>query len=288
MMKYVLIPVIIISLLTGCTQSEKNRNTEVITVSIEPLRFFASAIAGEDYSINVIVPPGASPATYEPPPAVIKDLSNSGLIIINGYLGFEMAWFDRVLNINNDAKVLKLADSQDLIAAGSHRHGDVIHYSGVDPHFWVSPLRARIIAKDIKDFLVADDPSKAEIFESNYSRLDSIIKDTDSYIREVLGEAGSKSFMIFHPSLTYLAKDYDLIQISVETEGKEPSPSGLKKFIDTGRAKNIKAILVQREFDRKNANLIGNEIGAETIVIDPLSNDWVKSVREIADNIAGK
>jgi len=93
--------------------------------------------------------------------------------------------------------------------------------------------------------------------------------------------------MIFHPSLTYLAHDYGLDQIPVEKEGKEPSPSELKKLIDTGREKNIKAIFVQREFDKKNAELIGDEIGAETIVIDPLSSEWDKSIRYIVDNIRG-
>ena len=206
-------------------------------------------------------------------------------MIINGYLGFEMAWIDRMIGLNEKVKVLKLADSQDLIASDSHRHNDITHYTGVDPHFWVSPLCARIIARDIKDFLVKNDPDREEIYNSNYMRLDSLILDTDSYIRSILSDSGKKSFMIFHPSLTYFARDYGLEQIAVETEGKEPSPSELKELIDKGREKNLKTIFVQREFDRKNASLIGEEIGAVTISIDPLSNEWIKSVREIAENI---
>jgi len=183
-------------------------------------------------------------------------------------------------------KRLKFADSQNLIASDSHRHNDITHYTGVDPHFWVSPLCARIIARDIKDFLVKNDPDREEIYNSNYMRLDSLILDTDSYIRSILSDSGKKSFMIFHPSLTYFARDYGLEQIAVETEGKEPSPSELKELIDKGREKNLKTIFVQREFDLKNARLIGKEIGAETVVIDPLSNEWVGSLKEIAENIA--
>lgn len=287
-MKSLIVPLAIITVLVSCVPADNDTDNELITVSIEPFRYFVSAIAGDDYTINVIVPPGASPATYEPPPAVIKGINNSELIIINGYLGFEMAWIDRVTGMNEDADILRLSDNQDLIAADSHRHGDLIHYTGVDPHFWVSPLRAAIIARDIKDILVDKNPDGAQLYNENYLKLDSVIRAADSYVKSALDEKDEISFMIYHPSLTYLANDYGLNQIPVEHEGKEPSPSELKKLIDTGRNKNIKTIFVQKEFDRRNAELIGNEIGAETVVIDPLSNEWDKSVKFIVDNIQGK
>ncbi len=279
-----------IILFTGCgPQADGPSGDEkaVISVSIEPFRFFAGAIAGDNYRVNVIVPPGASPATYEPPPAVIRDLKDSELMIINAYLGFELAWIDRMINIDSDVEVLELADSQNLIAADSHSHDGIIHHTGVDPHFWVSPLRARVIARDIRDFLSEKDPGRKEEYWKNHHQLDSVIMDTDAYLESLLGNTANKSFMIFHPSLSYLARDYGLEQIAVETEGKEPSPSDLKRLIDKGREKNIKAILVQREFDKRNADLIADEIAAETIVIDPLAYDWVSAVRAIAESIAG-
>ncbi len=285
-MKRILISALFVFIFAGCNRQGSDLDQKVITVSIEPIRFFTSVIAGDSYSINVIVPPGASPATYEPPPEVIRGIRNSDLIIINGYLGFEMAWIDRMLGLNEEAEVLRLADSQDLIATESHRHNDITHYTGVDPHFWLSPQRARIIARDIKDFLVQNDPDLKETYITNYLKIDSIIQDTDSYIRSLLNASGTKSFMIFHPSLTYFALDYGLEQIPVETEGKEPSPSELKDLIDRGREENLKMIFIQREFDTKNARLIGEEIGAETVVINPLSDNWVSSVKEIAENLA--
>jgi len=289
-MKIILSSLLSIILFSGCMQQTADENLtgqEIITVSIEPLRFFTSAIAGYHYRVNVIVPPGASPATYEPPPGVIRDVSNSNLMIINGYLGFELAWMDRIIKMNEGMEMLKLSGSQDLIAADSHRHGDDIHYTGVDPHFWVSPVRARIIARDIKDFLIKNDPGREKEYNSNYLELDSIIRDTDSYLRSLFDTLDRRSFMIFHPSLSYLASDYGLEQIAVETEGKEPSPSELKRIIDRGREHDIRTIFIQREFDKRNAALIGDEIGAETVVIDPLSSEWLKSVRNIAEEIAG-
>ncbi len=289
-MKKFITPLLLIILLAGCGRQSGDSSRDekaLITVSIEPFRFFVEAIAGDYCTVNVIVPPGASPASYEPPPAVVRGLKDSELMIINAYLGFELAWIDRMININPGVEVLKLAVTQDLIAADSHRHGDIVHHTGVDPHFWVSPVRARIIARDIRDFLSEKDPGREEEYRENHLQLDSLIMDTDAYLRTLLDNAANKSFMIFHPSLSYLARDYGLEQIAVETEGKEPSPSELKRLIDKGREKNIKTILVQKEFDRRNAELIADEIAAETIVIDPLAYNWVSSVRAIAESIAG-
>jgi len=275
-------------LLSGCTNSGLTSDKEVITVSIEPFSFFVKEIAGSAYEVNIIVPSGASPATYEPPPSVVRSMSKSDMLVINGYLGFEMAWIDRLIKANPDVKTLKLSDNQDLIAADSHRHGDIIHYTGVDPHFWISPVAAAIIARDIRDFLISNYPERKEVFSDNYIQLDSIIRHTDKYVSSIIEKSGAEAFMIFHPSLTYLARDYGLEQIPVEMEGKEPSPSELKRLIDKGRERQVDAIFVQREFDRTNADLIAREIGVEAIVIDPLSSDWVNSVSEIAEYISGE
>jgi zinc transport system substrate-binding protein len=87
--------------------------------------------------------------------------------------------------------------------------------------------------------------------------------------------------MIFHPNLGYLARDYGLEEISVEFEGKEPSPSRMKDLIDRARKDNLKTIFVQREYDTKNAKAIAEEIGAGITIIDPLSEDWLKSTTDI-------
>ena len=278
-------PFILVFLISACKEPVGTSDNPVITVSIEPLKFFTSVIAGDKYDINVIVPAGASPATYEPPPSVIKGISNSDLLIINGYLGFEQAWIQRILNIDADIELLKLSDSQELISADSHRHGDIIHYTGVDPHFWLSPKRASLIAKDIRDFIIEQDTENKDYYLRNYNILDSIIQEADRYISSSVKGKENLSFLIFHPSLTYFAEDYGFEQIPVEVEGKEPSPSELRELIDRGRMDSIKVIFVQREFDTKNANLIGKEIGAKTIIIDPLSSDWFQSVMFITDNI---
>ena len=289
-MKIIVSPVLILSLLlvfsgTACVNQDEN-NDKILTVSIQPVGYFVQKIAGDEFKINVIVPPGASPATYEPPPSVIRNLSESRAVIYNGYLGFEQAWMNKLQEVNPGIATLYLAENQELIAAESHRHGDHVHLSGVDPHFWVSPLSARIIALDIYNFLNRLYPEKKELFTSGYNSLLSEIEAVDKYAVEILGPLVSRKFIIFHPALAYLARDYKLEQVAIELDGKEPSASWISKVIGLARQDEIQVILVQQEFNKSSAEIIADESGARVVEIFPLSADWPGATREIIDAIA--
>lgn len=258
----------------------------IITTSIAPFEYFISEIAGSDFEVNVIVPPGASPATFEPTPSVLRGVAGSSAIILNGYLGYEMAWGDRITGINRDIALLRLADSQDLVYGEAHRHGDHFHYSGVDPHFWTSPVAALKMADDILSFLRSIYPDRAGEFESNHGRLVITINEVAARLESLLGDYRGESFMIFHPALTYLARDYGLNQVSVEVDGKEPSPAQMKSFIDQGVEKGIAVIFVQKEFDRRNAEAIADEINAAVVEIDPLNREWPETVISIGEALS--
>ena len=140
--------------------------------------------------------------------------------------------------------------------------------------------------KDGSDALSLEEIAKCYIkekYEKNYWSLILKIQETDNKARELFMGIKGSSFMIYHPNLAYLARDYNLKEISVEYEGKEPSPSRMKELIDLGRKDRIKTIFVQREFDSKNAKVIAREIGAEIQIIDPLSGDWYKATNDIIE-----
>ncbi len=284
MKKYTL--VIFVMLLLFSCKPGKDAGGNIITVSIQPISYFAKAIAGDHFSVNVIVPPGASHATYEPTPSSVRDLRRSKGIIFNGYLTYELAWREKLLQVNRDISVLDLSEGMELIEGAEHDHGDGEHETGVDPHFWMSPSRAFIIAARVKNFIVTLDPPNKDTYEKNYRMLVSEIEKQKALCDSLLKPLAGSSFMIFHPALTYLASDYDLRQIPVEAEGKEPSPADLRSFIDTGRREGIKVIFIQREFDKRNALTIAGEIGARLVEIDPMSSDWPGSVSYIARSLA--
>jgi len=272
---YIFLLVIVFS----CGRKNAENDTRIITVSIAPYKYFIEKIAGNDFRVNVMVPSGANPHIYEPFPGQISDLRKSVAYISNGYLGFEMTWLDRFYEVNSSMQKLSLGDSIVPLESDHHHEGE--HVETADPHYWVSPGCAKIMAGNLKDFLIRLNPSGREYYEANYIVLDSIIGSVDSLAGELFSSSGNKAFMIYHPNLGYLARDYGLEEITVEYEGKEPPPSRMKYLIDRARKENLKYIFVQKEYDVKNAKAIADEIGAEIVIIDPLSENWESSTREI-------
>ena len=133
----------------GAVQIQEER---IITVSIAPFKYFVEAIGGDDFRINVMVPAGANPHIYEPFPKQIFMLRKSVAYISNGYLGFELTWLDRFYDTNRTMKKLSL--SKNIEPLGSVHHHDGDHVEGADPHYWVSPKCAMIMAASVKDFIV--------------------------------------------------------------------------------------------------------------------------------------
>jgi len=269
---------IVLVLVVSCGRRNET-DTRIISVSIAPFRYFVDGIAGGNFSVNVMVPAGANPHIYEPYPEQLTRLRHSVAYISNGYLGFEMTWLDRFYEMNRGMKKLSLGDVIDPIAPEHHNEGD--HIESADPHYWVSPVCAMKMAASVKDFLIELDPKNSREYNENFNILAGKIGEVDSLARELSSSSSGKSFMIYHPNLGYLARDYGLEEIAVENEGKEPSPSRLRELIDRAKKENLKVIMVQREYDTRNAKAIADEAGGSVIVIDPLSEDWYASTTEI-------
>jgi zinc transport system substrate-binding protein len=270
---------LIIFLTISCGRNVTDYGNRIITVSIAPFKYFVEQIAGNDFTINVMVPPGANPHVYEPFPEQINRLRRSVGYISNGYLGFELTWMDRFYETNKTMKRLSLGDKiSPLVSA---HHGDGNDNEGTDPHYWVSPACGIIIATSVKEYLCELNPSQASIYETNFQNLILKIREMEREAQKLFSGDIDKSFMIFHPNLGYLARDFGLEEIPVEFEGKEPPPSRMKDLIDMAREKNLKTIFVQREYDTKNARAIADEIGADLTVIDPLSEDWLNTTSDI-------
>jgi zinc transport system substrate-binding protein len=273
---------LLVIILFSCSSGPGKNNKEIITVSISPFKYFVEAIAGDDFEVNVMVPSGSDPHIYEPEPGQVLALSRSVAYMSDGYLGFEITWLDRFYEANNKMEKISLADSIDIIRVEGHVDE---HTEGADPHYWVSPRSASVIASSVKSVLCRLKPENCSKYESNFEILSDTIASLDKKAMDLFSTFRGRSFMIFHPSLGYLARDYGLRQISVETEGKEPTPSSMKQVIDEARKERITVIFIQKGFDTKNAGAIAADIGAELVDVDPLGEDWYNSVSRIIDSV---
>jgi zinc transport system substrate-binding protein len=279
-----LIIVLLVPIIFSCHRNAPADGARIITVSIAPYGYFIKEIAGNDFDVNVMVPAGANPHIYEPFPEQITRLRKSVAYISNGYLGFERTWLDRFYEINKLMIRKSLADGIDPIASEHEHEGE--HAEGADPHYWVSPKCAAIMAMSVRDLLCKLNPSQTNRYTANYDILREKIEGLDKKAEMLFSGSQGTSFMIYHPNLAYLARDYNLVEVPVEFEGKEPPPSRLKYLIDLARTEKINTIFVQREYDSKNAKAIAREIGAEVIVIDPLSENWLEATTEIIENLS--
>ncbi len=291
MQKY--LPLFLVLLLLACGNSSKKGagvGERVLTVTIEPQRFFLEQIVGENFAVNTLVPPGGSPETYEPPPSVMVDLGKSELYFQVGGLGFESAWSQQLEEINPDVAVVNCSQGIDLMEGYGHNHGDkkgdADLHEGLDPHVWTSPRAMKPFTRRMLEEVVAIDPANEVLYRANYERLVQLIERVDSTVQSLLKDLPSRSFIIYHPALGYFARDYDLHQLSIEFEGKHPSPSQVKELVDIARREKINTILVQKGFDRKNAEVIASEIGAELFVIDPLAYQWDEEMIRVATILA--
>ena len=278
-------------LFSACTQ--KHTDEKIVTVTIEPQRYFAEKIAGDKYKVNSMVAAGLNPENYDPTPQQMVNLGKSQAYFRIGQIGFEQAWMDDIVQNNPDLKVFDLSKGFDLISSEeehghdhaegeSHDH----HHGGMDPHIWSSVRGAKAVAKNTLDAFVSLDPEHTDYYTENYRELLKEIEQTETLLHEKLDTLQDRTFIIYHPALTYLADEFQLTQLCIEMDGKEPSPAILKTLVETARDKNAGVVFIQQEFDQKNAELIAKETGSRLVRINPLSYDWNKEMITIANALA--
>ena len=277
-----LIYILTLFICCACGHTPQQSEKPVITVTLEPLRYFTEAIAGDCFEVVSMVPKGSSPESYDPTPQQLVNLSKSQAYLRIGYIGFEQAWMKKLEANYPTMKVYDTSKGVDLIRAEGHWHGNHYHEGGVEPHIWNSTRNASVIADNIYAALCEMDADHQPEYKQRLDSLKQVIARTDADVRTLLANADS-TFLIYHPALSYFARDYGLHQISIEEGGKEPSPATLKTLIETCRREGAQVIFVQQEFDQRNAQLIADELGIEIVPINPLSHDWAEEMLRVAN-----
>ena len=279
-----LIPILTIFICFACGNTAQKSEKAIITVTIEPLRYFTEVIAGKNYQVVSMVPKGSSPESYDPTPQQLVNLSKSQAYFRIGHIGFEQAWMKKLEANCPNMKIYDTSKGIDLIRDKGHWHGNHFHEGGVEPHIWNSTQNALIIVDNIYQALCELDTTHQADYKYRLDSLKQSIRQTDAETRRLLENADS-TFLIYHPALSYFARDYGLKQISIEEGGKEPSPAQLKKLIETCRNENVHTIFVQQEFDQRNAQLIAHELGINIVSINPLSYDWTEEMLRTAKGL---
>ena len=272
---------------TSCTWTAP-KEKPIVTVTILPQKYFAEQIAGDRFDINCIVPAGSNPEAYDPSPSRLVHMGKSVAYFRIGQIGFEVAWMDKLVQNNPSMQVYDNSKGvRMLMGVHTHEHDGKLHNTlDVDPHIWSSPKKAYIIARNMYDAFVELDPDGSDYYRANYEKLLDRIGEVDSIVTEVLGRVPGRTFAIYHPTLSYLAEDYGVVQLCLENAGKESSALHPKQMIAEARESNVKTVFVQREFNAKQVETFAAETGARVTIINPLNYDWDKEIIRIAYAIA--
>ncbi len=283
-MSKILLLISITFILFSCTSNSKQTDEQekpVVTVSILPQKTFVEKIAGDDFKIQVLVPHGASPESYSLLPSQLKEISRSEVWFRMGYIGFELSWREKIEQINRDMKVVNLSEGLDLIVGEEVQHGDHVHVEGVDPHIWLSPKLVKQMAAEITEELSALIPEKSDEYRTNYQKFVKEIDQLDAEIRNALKDHQGRAFVTFHPSLSYYARDYNLVQYPLESGGKEPTAQHMAKMVELARKEKIDVIYIQSEFDRDHARVFAEEIDGTVVEVWPLNPEWEENLMGI-------
>ena len=274
-----------IVMLISCQNKSGISTDKQVSVSIIPQKFIVERITDNRVSVNVLVPPGAKPETYALLPSQMKNLTQSKIWLLIGHIGFETAWKEKISEINPQLEIVDCSEGINLI---SHEEKNDTHEHGIDPHVWMAPSEMKQIVQNSLHALIKVFPEEKATFESNAALLLQEIDSLDQSLHARLDTITHRAFMIFHPGLTYFAREFNLVQIPLEIEGKEPSPRYMKEIVDIARSKKITTIFIQKEFDQENALQLAKEINGKVVPIDPLAYSWTDQMLKIGTLLTHK
>jgi len=242
-----------------------------VAVSIPPQAFFVRQIGGDRVTVQVLLPPGANPATFEPKARALMELSKASLYF-RIHVPFENAWMGKFRAVNGEMKVVDTTEGLKDLVKG-------------DPHVWLSPELVKRQAVIIADALGTVDKGGKKNYEENLKRF---LKRLDSLAREIgqrLRKVKRRVFLAYHPCWGYFAREFGLTQIAIEQEGKAPGAAYLSKVIRLARERHLRCVFAQPQFDTRSAEIVARQIHGRLVLLDPMAEDWEANLLKVAEKI---
>lgn len=277
---------------TAWGEVEPSRMT--VFVSILPQSYFLERIGGDRVRVEVLVGEGQSPHAYEPTPKQMARLSEARALFLIG-VGFERGLTKKIGRSHRNLLLVETQKGVPTRTLAGHDHGEDGHSHGHrragrgaathDPHIWMSPRLAKIVARNIHDALCRLDPAHSQQYALNLKAFQDDLDRVDARIARSLAPLQGRKMYVFHPAFGYFADAYGLIQVPIEIEGKEPGARQLADLIDRARADGVRVIFVQPQFSSKSAAVVATSIGGAVVPINPLSREYLANLETIASAV---
>ena len=266
---YLLVAVLLLA--AGCTGVDHREQDAaiVVAVTIAPEQEFVERVGGDHVRVVLLVPPGADPHTYEPPPGILADVAGADMYAAVGSgVEFELSWKDKIAALNPGMLIVDCSRGVDLIST--------------DPHIWVSPRNAKVMVENICRGLIEVDPENATDYRRNADAYREELDALDAEIADALARSGVTKIMVYHASWAYFARDYGLVEVPIESEGKEPSPQRIEHLVRQAEEEGIRVIFASPEHSTRSAEVIAKEVNGTVVQVSPLAGDYLANMRRVA------
>jgi len=282
-----------------------------VVASIVPLGDFCRQLGGERVEVQVLIPPGASPHVFEPPPSVVARAAQARLFVYIG-AGLE-PWAEKLLK-SRDTKNLEVVEAVQglplITEAGEHHHHGVdgkehhqqqpessakeahhdhehLGHEAGNPHVWLDPVLAQDICRRISAALIRLDPGHRQDYEARRDRYLQELAALDKEIENRVSTFRIREFVCFHPSFAYLARRYGLKEAGVIelSPGREPTPRHLQRIVQAIKKYGIKMVFAEPQLNPQVAEVIAREAGVKVLFLDPVGGrppngeDYLKLMR---------
>lgn len=260
-----------------------------VAVTLAPYANIVRAIAGDKMDVLTLVPSNANPHTFEPKPAVLKKFAEASVYFSDGS-GMDKAWMPRFKGVNPKIRIAELSAGISWLYEEHEDHEGHEDGPELDPHLWNSPSQVILISSNICSTLVEMDPANAGFYRTNLEAFNKKMTQLDLEFSNRINAlpVEKRTFIVFHPSYGYLARDYGLTQIAVEMDGKEPKPRDLANLVREAKEHHVSTVFVQPQFSRRAAESLSREIKAKIVSIDPLAYDFEANLKFFLKTLAGE
>ena len=282
-MKHIfLLPILLFCLISGLSSCKNDVNSrKIVAVSLPPQASLLKDIVGDYIDIVTLMKTDANPESFEVTVKDMRAIADANIYMKAGYLSFEETLTQRIGESSRNLQFIDISDGITPIM-GTHSHGGHTH-DVADPHTWTSIPNLKVIAANMLSAVNGIDPANKDYYTTNYNKLVSRLDSLNQSVSMRLADAGTKSFLIWHPSLSYFARDYNLEQIPLGQDNKEMTPMQLRDIYEHASNEGVTVIFIQKNYDARQAESLANELGIPVIQINPLDDDYLRQFNIITD-----
>jgi zinc transport system substrate-binding protein len=244
-----------------------------VIASITPLADFARQVGRDKVEVTVLLPPGASPHTYEPTPKALQAVSRARVFIRVGS-GLEF-WAEKIINSTGNKNLIIADASSGLSLLKLHSEHHAHSSSDTDPHLWLDPIIAQGIVTKIEKAFIQADPHNSDFYKQNASAYREKLALLDKELSGKAAQFRIREYVTFHPAWNYFSRRYGLKVAGVieESPGKEPGPRHIEKIIREIKRIGSRVVFVEPQFNKKIAEVIAREGGASIAYLDPIGGE---------------